>query len=189
MVSRQGQPVLLKMDMTCVYIILGLDQVHLCCWQRILGLHRLLSTCRSLVLAALQALFKPFLIGVSVRFISGYDLTLCQILESLTMNESVNYSPKHLRAGVKLVRVWFNYPCWGHYQCGDDLLLGDCRPSWRWLCFVLNIRCISVSGIALCGGNKDDCVLSFLIVLSYRMLEDKHCLSVGIFDRLHFRHN
>ena len=59
--------------------------------------------------------FKPFLIGVSVRFISGYDLTLCQILESLTMNESVNYSPKDLRAGVKLVRVWFGYPCWGHY--------------------------------------------------------------------------
>ena len=46
---------------------------------------------------------------------------------------------------------------------------------------------ISLS-FALCGGNKDDCVLRFLIVLSYRMLEDKHCLSVGIFDRLHFRH-
>ena len=43
-------------------------------------------------------------------------------------------------------------------------------------------------GFALCGGNKDDCVLRFLIVLSCRILEDKHCLSVGIFDRLHFRH-
>ena len=45
------------------------------------------------------------------------------------------------------------------------------------------------SGFALCGGNEDDCVLSFLIVLSYRMLEDKQCLSVGIFDRLHFSRN
>ena len=45
------------------------------------------------------------------------------------------------------------------------------------------------SGFGLCGGNEDDCVLSFLIVISYRMLEDNHYLSVGIFDRLHFRHN
>ena len=42
--------------------------------------------------------------------------------------------------------------------------------------------------LTLCGGNKDDWNLRFLIVLSYRMLEDKQCLSVGIFDRLHFRH-
>ena len=41
--------------------------------------------------------------------------------------------------------------------------------------------------LTLCGGNKGDWNLSFLIVLSYRMLEDKHCLSVGIFDRLHFK--
>ena len=42
-------------------------------------------------------------------------------------------------------------------------------------------------GFAVCGGSEDDRILSFLIVLSYRMLEDKHCLSVGIFDRLHFK--
>ena len=39
-----------------------------------------------------------------------------------------------------------------------------------------------------CGGNKGDWDLRFLIVLSHEMLEDKQCLSVGIFDRLHFRH-
>ena len=43
-------------------------------------------------------------------------------------------------------------------------------------------------GLTLRGGNKDDWNLRFVIVLSYRMLESKHCLSVGIFDGLHFRH-
>ena len=55
---------------------------------------------------------------------------------------------------------------------------------------VFSVECsmhISLS-FALCGGNKGDCVSRLLIVLSYRILEDKHCLSVGIFDRLHFRH-
>ena len=37
-------------------------------------------------LSPVTSLLKSFLIGVLVEFISGYDLTLYQILERLTMN-------------------------------------------------------------------------------------------------------
>ena len=66
---------------------------------------------------------------------------------------------------------------------------------FRWLSAILAMVVFSFEcsmhidlDLTLYGGKKGDWDLRFLIVLSYEMLEDKQRLSVGIFDRLHFRH-
>ena len=69
------------------------------------------------------------------------------------------------------------------------------QSLFRWLSAVLAMVVFSVEcsmhidlDLTLCGGNKGDWDLIFLIVLRYEMLEDKQCLNVGIFDKLHFMH-
>ena len=69
------------------------------------------------------------------------------------------------------------------------------QSLFRWLSAVLAMVVFSFEcsmhvdlDLTLRGGKKGDWDLIFLIVLSYEMFEDKQCLSVRIFDRLHFRH-